>query len=184
MNIAIIDIETTGFSHTKNFIVEIGIVELNLLTGTTKIVFDSLVKEVGITKDDLESSWIVENGYIKTDDVLKAPSFDTLKEKIQYVINSYPNGATAYNNKFDFGFLESRDIKISFKLDCPMILATDICKLPNKNGYSNYKFPKVEEAYKYLFPDSEYIELHRGADDAMHEAKIVHELYNMGVFKV
>ena len=65
-----------------------------------------------------------------------------------------------------------------------MHLATELCKLPNKNGYSNYKWPSVEEAWKHFFPNVPYVEQHRGADDAKHEALIVYELYKMGVFVV
>ena len=65
-----------------------------------------------------------------------------------------------------------------------MILSTNICKLPNKNGYSGYKWPSVEEAFQYFFPYTGYIEKHRGADDAEHEAMIVYELYKMGVFTI
>lgn len=65
-----------------------------------------------------------------------------------------------------------------------MLISTGLCKLPNANGYSSYKWPKVEEAYKHFFPESNYIELHRGADDAMHEAEIVYKLFTMGEFKI
>ena len=89
-----------------------------------------------------------------------------------------------YNNNFDFSFLESRGIEFPKKLPDPMKLLTDIMKLPNNNGYNNYKWPSVEEAYKYLFPESNYIEKHRGADDAKHEAEIIYKLYEMGIFKI
>lgn len=65
-----------------------------------------------------------------------------------------------------------------------MILATDVCKLPSKNGYSSYKWPTVEEAWRHLFPSNTYNELHRGADDARHEALIVFELYQQGIFNI
>jgi DNA polymerase-3 subunit epsilon len=42
----------------------------------------------------------------------------------------------------------------------------------------------VEEAFKFFFPESQYIEAHRGADDAKHEAMIVYELYKLGIFKI
>jgi DNA polymerase-3 subunit epsilon len=98
------------------------------------------------------------------------------------MIDRHQDGATAFNRKFDFDFLQSRGIQIPQKLPCPMLLATNVCKLPGKFG--NYKWPKVEEAYKHFYPDSEYREIHRGADDAMHEADIVLALYRMGIFKI
>lgn len=34
----------------------------------------------------------------------------------------------------------------------------------------------------FLFGNTGYIEAHRGLDDAIHEAKIVYKLYQMGEF--
>jgi len=42
----------------------------------------------------------------------------------------------------------------------------------------------VEEAFDFFFPDNEYVEAHRGADDSKHEAMIVYKLYELGVFKL
>ena len=63
-----------------------------------------------------------------------------------------------------------------------MIAATPLVNLPPNPGRSTPKWPKVEEAWEHFFPDVAYIEQHRGADDAVHEAKIVYELYKIGVF--
>jgi DNA polymerase-3 subunit epsilon len=65
-----------------------------------------------------------------------------------------------------------------------MLLLTEIMKLPKNNGYSGYKWPSVEEAFKYFFPDTQYVEKHRGADDSKHEAMIVYELYKMKIFTI
>ncbi len=43
--IAVIDIETTGLDPIYDLILEIGIVELDLLTGEKNILFDSCVRE-------------------------------------------------------------------------------------------------------------------------------------------
>ena len=61
-----------------------------------------------------------------------------------------------------------------------MLVSTPICKIPNKWGKD--KWPKVEEAYNFFFPGNDYVELHRGADDAFHEADIVFELIKRGKF--
>jgi DNA polymerase-3 subunit epsilon len=114
--------------------------------------------------------------------VRNAPTFEIVKKEVQKIINSYSAGITAFNNRFDFSFLESRGIEFPKKLACPMLLLTEIMKLPKNNGYSGYKWPSVEEAFKYFFPETQYIEKHRGADDAKHEAMIVYELYKMGIF--
>ena len=181
MKILIIDIESTGFLKAKGKIVEVGIVELNLKTGEKKILFDSVVHERPITKKEIEKSWIIKNSSLTLDDVKFSPQLKDKKEEIQGIVNKYPLGATAYNNDFDFNFLEDRGIVFPCKLPCPMKLSRTICNAKNKNG--NIKNPNVQEAYDFFFPKNNYIEKHRGADDAFHEADIVHELYKMGVFR-
>jgi len=184
MKILVLDIETTGFLNQGGKIVEVGIVSLDLSNGQKEIVFDSLCHERPITREHVESSWIVQNGYISSDEIRHSIQLSNILPKIQCLVDEYPLGGTAFNRSFDFDFLESRGVKFPKKLPCPMLLSTDICKLPNRNGYSSYKWPKVEEAWKHFFPEIEYVELHRGADDAFHEADIVYELYKLGVFKL
>ena len=183
MKIAIIDIETTGFLAAGGKIVEVGIVELDLSNGDKKIVFDSVCWEKGITKEQVENSWIVKNSSLTVEDVRNSKGLHALRSEIQTAIDSYPLGATAFNNAFDFGFLENRGFTFPKKLACPMKLSTNICKIVAKNGYG-YKWPTVEEAHAHFFGDVGYVESHRGADDAFHEADIVYELFKMGVFKI
>lgn len=182
MKILIIDIETTGLHPDSNYIVEIGATELDLSNGQTKIVFDSLCQDRNMTQVELQHSWIVKNGFINPRHVLKAPLIERVIKEFQEVVNQYPAGCTAYNNNFDFGFLEKAGIKFTKKLPDPMIIATPICKIVGK--YDKFKWPKVQEAYDYLFPNSGYHEKHRGADDSLHEAQIVMELYRKKVFAI
>ncbi len=185
--ILVLDIETTGFLRGGGSIVEVGIVSLNLESGEIATVFDSVCREdILTTRHSIPPmGWIFKNSTLTVEEVRGAPRFEDLKKEIQYHIETYHLGATAYNRAFDFDFLESRGIDFGIKLPCPMKLATPICRLPSANPrYSDYKWPKVEEAWSHFFPDEEYEELHRGADDAMHEARIVLELYRMGVFKL
>lgn len=180
--ILVIDIETTGFLKQGGKIVEIGMVLLDLNNGEVTSVYNSLVKEDGLNSShtNLPMGWIFSNSDLRYEDVLEAPSLELQQEAIQSLLDEYP--ATAFNKSFDFDFLRDRGFKIN-DLDCPMKLATPICKLPNRRGWSGYKWPKVEEAWNHFFGDTGYIEAHRGLDDAKHEALIVYELYKMGVFK-
>jgi len=114
--------------------------------------------------------------------ILEGECIESAIQEVQEIINSYKNGATAFNNAFDFKFLESEGLVFCKKLPCPMLLSTNICKLPGQ--YGNYKRPKVEEAHQFYFGDTGYTEKHRGADDAFHEADIVFELIKRGVFKI
>ena len=181
--ILILDIETTGFLNQGGSIVEVGIVSLNLETGKVKEIFDSLLKEDILTARHREEpfGWIFKNSDLTVEAVRNAPRAKDVLSKVQEILDLYPMGCTAYNNKCDFGFLEDRGLKIK-KLPCPMILSTNICKLPGRFG--SYKWPTAEEAFKYFYPFKEYTEKHRGLDDAKHEAHIVYELYKRGVFKL
>lgn len=187
--ILILDIETTGFLKKGGKIVEVGIVELDLENGEKKILFDEVCWEKGITKEECDDSWIVANSTLTTDEIKASKSLNFHREQIQGIIDKHTLGATAYNNKFDFDFLKSRGFMFQRELPCPMLLSTDICKIPHKKGKNGKrrkgnKYPKVQEAYDFFFPDNEYIEKHRGADDAFYEADIVYKLYQMGIFKV
>ena len=182
MKILIIDIETTGFLNQGGKIVEVGMVELNLSNGERKVVFDRVTHEKGITRPEVEKAWIISNSDLTVEDVRTSKRLDFLLPEIQSIISNYPLGATAFNRSFDFDFLESRGIRFSEKLDCPMLLSTDICKIPGKFGKN--KWQKVEEAYDHFFPNNRYVEKQRGADDAVHEAEIVYELYKLGIFRV
>jgi DNA polymerase III alpha subunit (gram-positive type) len=183
--ILVVDIETTGLKPETDFILEVGIVELDLETGDIEILYDAMVRENGMTDAHLKNSWLVKNGYMTEAEYQRAISFDVAKGKIQTIIdNEIYSGATAYNKVFDFGFFKRAGIVVKNELSCPMILSTDVCKIPNQYRAEQYKWPKVEEAWAFFFPDKPYKELHRGADDAFHEAQIVFELYKRDLFKV
>jgi len=63
-----------------------------------------------------------------------------------------------------------------------MLFATKVCKIPG--FYGSWKWPKVQEAWDFLFGKTNYIEKHRGADDALHEAQIVYKLYKEHGFEL
>ena len=170
--VAVIDIETTGKKSERDLILEIGIVELSLATGETKILFDSLHR----------NAWIFDNSDLKFENIENAPLFDNLKQKIREICNQYP--ITAFNKSFDLGFLKAREINVPKELPCIMLTAQNILKIPYQYDKSRHKKPNVQEAWDFFFPNSEYIEKHRAADDAIHEAKILFELYKRGQFHI
>jgi len=176
--IAIIDIETTDIK-TEGCIIEIGIVELDLMTGETRILFDSLVKEP-LFGDIHKNSWIFFNSDLKFEDVINAPGLDHVKDEIQEILNQY--SLTAYNNAFDFGFMESRGFTIKKDIPDIMVVAKEACKIMYTKG--GYKIPKMQEAWDNLFPNTNYREAHRAVDDAIHEAEILFEMYKRGEYKI
>lgn len=184
IKILVIDIKTTNSLNNKGKIVEVGMVELNLSNGKIKTIFSEVCHEKEITKKDCENSWIVKNSTLTVELIRKSRRFDIIKPEIQKIINTYPLGCTMYNNVFDFCFLVDRSFVFIKKLPCPMILSTNILKLPPKTGKTGYKWPNLDEAYNYFFPEERYTELHRAADDAFHGAKIIYQLCKLGVYKL
>ena len=183
--ILVLDIETTNFQNAGGSIVEIGAVELNLITGEIVPVFDSLCREPIFSDEHCSGKfgWIFSNSDMTPYMVKTASPFQVVKARFQRIINRYPLGVTAFNRNFDLPFLESRGLVFTKKLPCPMLLSTDVLKLPSPRG-RGYKWPKVEEAMKFFFPDEQYSEAHRGCSDAADEARIVYELYKLGIFKI
>ena len=197
--ILILDVETTSVSPKSGCLLEIGAAELDLVSGKITKVFDSLLLEESFNESHWEyliarengikdipyqaKGWIFGNSDLITQMIFEAPIAKGVLKQFQEVLNNYPNGVTAYNNPFDFGFLESRGLNISVKLDDPMRLLTPYMKLPQR-GRSTFKWPKVQEAWDYFFGKTDYVEQHRGADDAIHEAKIVFEMIKRGWLKV
>ena len=182
-NILVLDLETSGLKPSIDKIFEIGIVSLDLETVKIIELFDQVLREDGLTAKH-RSSWIFSNSDMKVEDVRNAPPASEIYPQVQMLIDLYPLGVTAFNRQFDIGFLESRGIKFGKLLPCPMMLSIDICKIPFPKGGKGWKYPKVEEAYKFYFPESDYDEKHRGCDDAAHEAQICYKLYEMGIFKI
>lgn len=174
-SIYIIDIETDGLSYQTRSIVEIGIVQLNLDTEESYPIFDSITKE---DKDIDSNAWIFINSNLKYKEVCKAEKLDSFKEPLQKLF--LKGSFTAFNQKFDFNWLESRKFRIPNKFEDPMLTLTPIMRLPHP--YYNIKYPSVTEAYYFLF-NKVIIEPHRAIEDAYIETEIILEMYKRNYFK-
>ena len=185
--IIVLDIETTGFEHDKDCILELGIVELDLTTGSIKELLDVQFKEekLGVEpyRDRHLNAWIFENEFMSHEDIRGKLPFSHHKEAIQNILDPYEGRITAWNRGFDVGFLESRGLKIGNKLTDPMRDSADYFQLPHKRGGFG-KWASAQEAWDILFPDVEKIELHRGLDDSIMEAKIIYELIDRDVYRL
>lgn len=184
-DIAIVDIETSGFQKQGGLIVEIAVVGLNLETGSITDEFNSIVKEDGFGDKHAQHpyGWVFQNSDLTYNDVLLANDLASMLPEIQDILNKYTLGATAFNKAFDFGFLISRGLIIK-ELPCIMLSAAPVVNLPPNPGFSTAKWPKVEEAWEYFFPNVEHKEAHRALDDAQHEALITLELYKRSKFAI
>jgi len=177
LDVVVVDCETTGLDPHYDIILEIGIVELDISTGKTKVLFDSLVKEP-MFGEEHKYSWIFENSDLSFDDVMNAPFLDEKIPEIQAIFSR--SSVTAYNKSFDLGFLKSRGIRVPNELPCIMLTATNILKIPFLRGNKKYKWPNCQESFNFFFPALDYIEKHRAADDAIHEAMILYEIFRRG----
>lgn len=176
-SIYVIDIETDHLSPEHGSIVEIGIVRYNYVSGKIYPVFNSVVREM---KRINEKAWIFEKSNLDFYDVYKAKPLSECRGVLQKLFSQ--GLFTAFNQKFDFGWLESRDFDIPNKFDDPMLALTPIMKLKHKDYWRiGHKWPSVEEAYYFLF-GSKLKESHRAFDDAKVEAKIVREMMEKGYF--
>jgi DNA polymerase III epsilon subunit-like protein len=180
--ILVVDIESSGFSYIKDVILEIGIVSLCLKTGAIETLFDSCVREPHLSARH-RNSWIFSNSDLTPDQIRSAPTMEEIRPKVQSIFSAY-SGMTAFNCKFDFGFLRNRNFALPKELSCPMILSTEILKLPPKNGYPGYKWPSAQEAWDYYFPDFPYTEKHRGCADAEMEARIIYKMHTKGQYQI
>jgi len=180
--IGIVDLETTGFLNQKGLIVEIGLVSLNLNNGEIKKEFESLVQEPGFSEVHARDpyGWIFQNSSLTFQEVETAPTMKSLFDQVQAVFAKL-EGITAYNAAFDLPFLRSRSFSFT-PLPCPMIAATPLVNLPPVGRNKEPKWPTVQETWDFLFGDTGYVEQHRAVDDALHEAKIVYELYKRGAY--
>jgi len=179
MRILVLDIETSGFNHTKDVIFEIGAVELNLETGEIIPKFDQMFREKHLCARHREA-WIFSNSDMKIEDVRNSPAFEDVKDDIQKLFNQYLGRIVAFNRPFDADFLKSRGFNLGEDMGDPMRDSTKYFNIPHKNG-RGIKWPSVQNAWDILFPDKPIKEAHRGFQDSSDEAKIMYELYKRKV---
>jgi len=117
---------------------------------------------------------------LKFEAIEDAPSLNHVKNQIQEILDRY--SMTAYNSSFDFEFMESRGFVIKKDIPDIMTVAKETCKIMHSKG--GYKNPNMQEAWDKIFPNTNYRENHRAVDDAIHEAKILFEMYKRGDYKI
>jgi len=178
--VLVLDVETTGFLKDKkreNYIVEMGIVMVDLETRKKYKIFDEVIKEEGFSEIH-KDAWVFENSDLTFDEVMKkGKPLSDFKDQLQDLFNTFI--VTAYNTDFDLGFLEKAGFTFPYKGPCIMKCATELYQIKSPWGI---KWASVEEAWFYLF-DEPYIEKHRAYDDVLHESEIMLALYSLGVWK-
>ena len=177
--IIILDIETTGLDPNQDFILELGMVELNLDNGGITELFNQVFKDPYLTARH-HKSWIFENGFMDIEEIRTAFPLSEYFDEIQSIMNPYKGRITAWNRDFDSKFLVKSGFDLGADVLCPMKQSVDFFKIEGDYGY---KWAKAQEAWDILFPDTLKIEKHRGLDDSKMEAAIIYELYKRGVIQ-
>jgi hypothetical protein len=114
------------------------------------------------------------------DEIRSAKPISDYKDEIQSIMNEFLGKITAWNRDFDSAFLKKAGFLLGNEIDCPMKKSVDYFKIESAFGY---KWPKAQEAWDILFPNTPKTEEHRGLDDAKMEAAIIYELFKKGVYQ-
>lgn len=176
----VLDIETTGLNLHTDYILELGIVKLDLDTGEITPLFDQLFKHPEL-KAKHRKAWIFENGYMHIDEVRNAKPLSFYTDEIQNLLTPFKGRVTAWNREFDSSFLEKNGFDLGASVSCPMKESASFFKIQGPFGF---KWPKAQEAWDLLFPETPRLEKHRGLDDSKMEASIIFELVKRGVYKL
>jgi DNA polymerase III alpha subunit (gram-positive type) len=174
--ILVLDIETTALKPSNGTIVEIGVVKLNLNTAEINDVFHTLVNDE--FTEEMDNAWIFQNSDLTPEMVRKeGKPIAEFKLKLQALFDEH--FVMAYNQSFDFKFLEAAGFELPNTLRDIMRDLMYVIKIPRGLGY---KWPSVQEALTYYKIDE--IELHRGLSDAEQEAKIIYLAHYNGDFNI
>ncbi len=188
--IFVIDTETTGLnSFPSDFILEIGIVKVDLEKREAKRVFSSCINWFSLVKNKSEykqlerkinSSWIIENSSLTLQDIKKSPGVNEIVQHVSKILDN--KIVTSYNTQFDFWKFLNKD---PWKLDeiykelfpCLMLKATPVCKLPGY--YDEYKYPTLQQAFDMLVRERipKDLELHRALSDTWLASQVLLALY-------
>ena len=177
--IIVLDIETTGLDTNKDFILELGMVTLNLENGEIIELFNQVFKDPKLTAKH-HKAWIFENGFMEIEEVRNALPLSEYFGEIQSIMNPYKGKITAWNRSFDSEFLVNSGFDLGPDTLCPMKQSVNFFKIEGDYGY---KWAKAQEAWDILFPETPKIEKHRGLDDSKMEAAIIYELHKRAVIK-
>ncbi|MHA1456617.1 MAG: 3'-5' exonuclease, partial [Promethearchaeota archaeon] len=169
--IAIIDIETTSYIKKDAFIVEIGIVELDYVTGAKKILFNSPIYEKGVENYSGMGVFGISN--LDLSDVKNSKNLESYRETLQFIFDRYR--ITSFNTNFDLSILESKGFIFPKKLMDLMNFTRKMLPQGKYNfefAYRQFYNSKENNKGKYL-KNKNYEEQHRAIDDAIHEAELL-----------
>lgn len=160
---AVVDVETTGFSHRNDRIVEIAIVRINE-KGEVIRQYETLVNP----QRDIGASAIHK---ITASDVINAPTFTDIKDSVIEMLNNAV--IISHNKSFDLGFLKSEFKRAGIELE----ELNGICTLRlSKILFPELPSRKLEVLCEYL--DVLVENAHRAYDDCLATAYLFHKMYS------
>lgn len=106
-------------------------------------------------------------------------------------INAALPTLVAHNIGFDLPIVSAELIRLGCEMaaknlnrvskqQCTQAIGTKYCKIPNKNGYANYKWPRLSELHQKLF-NEDFDGAHDAMNDVKATAKCFFELKQLGV---
>ena len=168
----VILVNLTSFSYSENWFISSGDYHSSKYSNLDQINDKNI--------SNLSNAWIFENGFMQIDEVRNAMPMSEYSTEIEEILSRYYGRITAWNRDFDSAFLKNCGFNLGPDIHCPMKESVNYFKLDGPYGY---KWPKAQEAWDFLFPETPMIELHRGLADSKMEAAIIYELYQRKVYK-
>ena len=129
-----IDIETTGFNHKTDCILERGVVELNTDTRAITELLDIQIKENHLSGKH-HNPWIFQNDFMTHDDVRNAENLAFHFDKTQSIFDNYLGRICAWNIAFYADFLKSRGFNLGKDIKDPMKESATFFNLPYKKTW-------------------------------------------------
>lgn len=189
--IYVLDTETTGLKGAPiDLVVDIGIAKVDLEKGSVSKVYDSVVGyDVNEWDDYLSNAWIFTNTDMTLDMVADAPPVVKVIDDVRRILRG--KSVTSYNVQYDmdkFLYKEPWNLKGTFN-ECKdiMLAAKDVCKLPSMYHEGDYRYPKLDYAYKTIVEgDPAGIhgnQDHRAYSDAIVASYVMIQMYRDGQYK-
>lgn len=184
--IYVIDTETTGLiGAPKDLVVDIGITRVSLKKCIVEDVYSSVLGyDIGKWSDYYLDAWIFKNTDLTLDMITKAPSATDVIEKVRHIL--YGKAATSYNVAYDmdkFLYQNPWNMRGMF-ITCNDIMkaAAQVCKLPSKCCKWQYRYPRLEYAYKKIVKGDlaciNGTQNHRALSDAKMASYLMIQMFN------